>query len=161
MQFLEGGGGRIFYFCHNFWSYNYPRGGGVSPNLINAINFTVFGSIPLRKMIVNSWLTEFLPSSPETSLVLHNSCLIWIYMGCQKVWVLGRAHKVKFKLILSFQNKKLSTIYQPSIKNKENMSMMSVKFIMINLNKITNYINQVRPLSPWCQKLIFFTWKTR
>ena len=41
-NFLRGGGGRIFYFCHYFLCHNYPRGGGVSPKLINVTHFTVF-----------------------------------------------------------------------------------------------------------------------
>ena len=42
-QFLKGGEGvGFFYFCHYFLCHSYPRGGGVSPKLINVTHFTVF-----------------------------------------------------------------------------------------------------------------------
>ena len=42
-QFLKGGRGQdFFYFCHYFLCHSYPRGGGVSPKLINVTHFTVF-----------------------------------------------------------------------------------------------------------------------
>ena len=38
----RGGGGNFFVFCPNFLCLNYPRGGGVSPNLTNVSNSGVF-----------------------------------------------------------------------------------------------------------------------